>query len=184
MKVAILDGDVRYDGLQLSTGFIDQHAPGETDALVLFVGEADVPVEHLVDKEDAEAGAFIYSPSMAHAIIEHKGLELSEAVWRQRMLGRLAAQWISSRSGSTVEVRGDDLFVGEGKLSVSVATGSPRGCLIHLGVNVDIEGTPVRTAGLRDLRIPPTEFLQALARLYAEEMASAQHATTKVRSVR
>ncbi|MHC5212734.1 MAG: DUF366 family protein, partial [Planctomycetota bacterium] len=80
MKVAILDGDVRYDGLQLSTGFIDQHAPGETDALVLFVGEADVPVEHLVDKEDAEAGAFIYSPSMAHAIIEHKGLELSEAV--------------------------------------------------------------------------------------------------------
>ena len=36
----------------------------------------------------------------------------------------------------------------DGKLSVSVATRSPRGALIHFGVNVDTEGTPVRTASL------------------------------------
>jgi hypothetical protein len=183
MKVVVIESALQYDGLQLSSAFMDQHAPGEDDAVVLFVGEADVPVEHLVDREDAEAGAFIYSPSMAHAVVEHRGLELGEGVWRQRMLVRLAAQWINSRSGISVEVRGDDIYVGEGKLSVSVATNSSRGCLIHLGVNVEIEGVPVRAAGLRDLRIPATEFLQALARLYAEEMASAKHATSKVRSV-
>lgn len=183
MKVVQLDDAQRYDGLQLSTGFVDQHAPDETDTAVLFVGEADVPVEHLVDREDAEAGAFIYSPSMAHLVIEHRGLELGEAVWRQRMLVRLAGQWIASRAGTVVDVRGDDLFVGEGKLSVSVATRSPRGSLIHLGVNVEIEDTPVRTAGLRDLRIPPAEFLTAVARLYAEEVTSARHAAAKVRPV-
>lgn len=183
MKVVPLDHALCYDGLQLSTAFIDDHAAGEEDVAVIFVGKADVPVEHLVDREDAEAGAFIYSPSMAHLVIEHKGLNLQEAVWRQRMLVRLAAQWISSRAGVSVEVRGDDLYVGEGKLSVSVATRSSRGSLLHLGVNVEIEGTPVRTAGLRDLRIPPAEFLQALARLYADEIASVRHAVSKVRPV-
>jgi hypothetical protein len=183
MKVVLLEQPQAYDGLQLATAFLDRHAPGETDALVLFVGEADVPREHLVDLEDAEAGAVIYSPLMAHVIVEHRGLALPEAVWRQRVLVRLAAEWIASRSGAAVQVRGNDLFVADGKLSVSVATSSPRGSLLHLGVNVDIEGAPVRAAGLRDLRIRPREFLAALGKLYADEVASAAHAAGKVRPV-
>ena len=78
---------------------------------------------------------------------------------------------------------GVDLFVREGKLSVSVATRSPRGALLHFGVNVETEGTPVRAAGLRDLRLPPREYLAALGRLYADELASAAHAAGKVRPV-
>jgi uncharacterized protein len=186
MKVLQLDERLLYDGLQLSTGFIDRHAgaaAGREDVAILFCGGADVPREHLVDLEDAEADAVIYSPEMAHVIVEHPGLALPEAVWRQRLLVRLAAQWIASRSGVPVEVRGNDLHVGTGKLSVSVATRSPRGALIHLGVNVEIEGTPVRAAGLRDLRIRPREFLAALGRLYAEELQSVAHAVGKVRPV-
>jgi len=186
MKIVHLDRPLRYDGLQLATAFIDRHAPdaaGRDDVLVLFRGEADVPREHLVDMEDAEAGAVIQSPDMAHVIAEHPGLALPEAVWRQRVLVRLAAQWIASRSGIVVDVRGNDLYVGTGKLSVSVATRSPRGALIHFAVNVEIEGTPVPTAGLRDLRIRPSEFLAALARLYADELQSVAHAVGKVRPV-
>jgi uncharacterized protein len=186
MKIVHLEQPVRYDGLQLCTAFVDAHAPdaaGRDDVMLLFRGEADVPREHLVDLEDAEAGAVIYSPEMAHVIAEHPGLALPEAVWRQRVLVRLAAQWIASRSGTTVDVRGNDLFVGTGKLSVSVATRSPRGALIHFGVNVEIEGTPVQAAGLRDLRIRPREFLAALGRLYADELISVAHAAGKVRPV-
>ena len=183
MKVVSLDHALVYDGLQLATAFMERHAPGEADAVVLFEGGADVPVEHLVDREDAEAGAFIYSPLMAHVLVEHRGIELSEGVWRQRVLVRLAAEWIAERSGVPVDVSGNDLFVRGGKLSVSVATRSPRGCLIHLGVNVETEGAPVRAAGLRDLRIPPREFLAALGRLYGEEVASVARATGKVRHV-
>lgn len=183
MKVVQLDQPLRYDGLQLATAFLDRHAPGEADAIVLFTGEADVPVPHLVDLEDAERGAFIWSPLMAHMVVEHRGLGLPEAVWRQRVLVRLAADWIASRSGVAVGVRGNDLFARDGKLSVSVATRSPRGALIHFGVNVDTEGTPVRTAGLRDLRIRPREFLAAVARVYAGEVLHAAHAVAKVRPV-
>jgi hypothetical protein len=183
MRTVWLDDPLEYDGRQLSTAFFDQHAAHEEDAIVLFVGRADVGVEQLVDLEDAEAGAVIYSPLMAHALLEHRGVSLDEAAWRQRLLGHLAARWIASRSGVAVDVRGDDLFVRDGKLSVSVATRSPRGCLMHLGVNVETDGAPVRAAGLRDLRIPPQEFLSALARLYAEELVSVRHAVSKVRPV-
>jgi len=186
MKIVQLDQPLRYDGLQLCTAFVTTHAPdvaGRDDVMLLFEGEADVPREHLVDLEDAEAGAVIYSPTMAHVILEHPGLALPEAVWRQRVLVRLAAQWISSRSGVAVDVRGNDLYVGTGKLSVSVVTRSPRGSLLHFAVNVDIEGTPVVAAGLRDLRIRPREFLVAVARLYADELQSVAHAAGKVRPV-
>ena len=183
MKLVFLEPSERYDGLQLATSFLDRHAPDEKDSMVLFLGEADVPREHLVDLEDAEAGAHIYSPLMAHAIVEHRGLPLGEAVWRQRVLVRLAAEWVASRSGVAVQVRGNDLFVREAKLSVCVATRSPRGALLHFGVNVETEGAPVRVTGLRDLRLPPREYLAALGRLYTEELASVAHAAGKVRPV-
>lgn len=183
MKIVLLEQELVYDGRQLCTSFVDEHAAGPDDAMVLFEGEADVPVERLVDLEDAEAGAFIYGPHMAHAIVEHRGMGLREAVLAQRLLVRIAATWISRRCGMPVAARGDDLFVGDGKLSVSVATTSPRGALIHLGINVRTEGTPVPTAGLADLRIRPRELLRALGRLYAEELAGIDHATGKVRPV-
>jgi hypothetical protein len=183
MRTVWLEEPLVYDGRQLSTPFFDLHAEREDDVVVVFVGGADVATEQLVDLEDAEAGATIYSPLMAHVLIEHRGVHLEEAVWRQRLLVHLAGRWVASRSGVAVDVRGDDLFVGDGKLSVSVATRSPRGSLIHFGVNVETEGAPVRAAGLRDLRLPPQEFLSALARLYSEESASARHAVSKVRPV-
>lgn len=184
IRIVVLDHAQTYDGSQLCTAFVDQHVPGGGDAAVLFSGLADVPRENLVDLEDAEAGAFIYSPLMAHLILEHRGLGLVEAVWRQHVLVHLAARWIEARYGARVEVRGNDLFVHGGKLSVSVATSSPRGCLIHLGVNIETDGAPVVAVGLRDLRIPPEEFLAAIGRLYHDELVSVAHAAGKVRPVR
>ena len=182
MRIQLLEAPPTYDGLQLSTAFFDQHLPGEPAAILLFVSQADVPSEHMVDLEDAEAGAGIYSPLMAHVLVERRDMALREGVLAQRLLSRLAADWISRRSGVTVHVQGDDLFVVDGKLSVSVATRSPRGVLIHLGVNVDIEGAPVKAVGLRDLRVVPEEFLRGVARSFARELDSVEHAVSKVRS--
>jgi len=183
MKIVFLDGPRTYDGRQLSTAFIDEHVGAAGDAMVLFVGPADVPLEHMVDLEDVEAERPIYGPRMAHVLVEHRDMDLRAGVLAQRLLVRLAADFVGRRSGAPVEVRGDDLFVGAGKLSVSVATRSPRGVLIHLGVNVETEGTPVRTVGLRDLRLPARDFLRALGRGYADEYASVLHAASKVRPV-
>ena len=183
MRVQRLEGDQPYDGTQLSTTFVDRHAPGEGDVLLLFEGPADVPVEHLVDLEDAEAGAVIASERMAHLIVEHRDLDLAGGVLAQRLLMRLAARWLEQRAGALLDVQGDDLYLHERKLSVSVATRSPRGILIHTALNVTTEGTPVPTAGLRDLRVPAGEFLREVGRLYADEWTSMVHAQGKVRPV-
>ena len=136
----------------------------------------------MVDLEDADAGDGIYSPLMAHVLVEHRDRDLREGVLLQRMLVRLAAEWVEGRAGQSLRVQGDDVYVNDGKLSVSVATRSPRGVLMHLGVNVDIEGTPVAAAGLRDLRVPPEEFLRGVARAYVAEIDSVEHAVSKVRA--
>ena len=183
MKIVQLGHDQDYDGTQLCSGFVVRHAPGAEHAVLLFEGAADVPVENLVDTEDAENDRPIGSERMAHVIVFHRDMPLAQAVLAQRLLGRLAADWIRERSGRGVTVRGDDLYVGEGKLSVSIATRCPTGSLIHFAVNVETEGTPVRTAGLRELRLAAGEFLRALGRMYSEEMASARHAENKVREV-
>ncbi len=183
MNIVLLDAPRPYDGRTLSTAFLDEQSADGGDTVVAFVGEADVPAHDMVDLEDAEAGLSIYSPLMAHLVVEHRDMALSEGVLAQRLLVRLAAEWIAARSGTTPEVRGDDLFVLDGKLSVSIATTSPRGVLIHLGVNVDTEGAPVRAAGLRDLRVAPEEFLKGTARAYERELDSAAHAVAKVRPV-
>jgi hypothetical protein len=183
MKIVLIDQPLIYDGLQLATAFVDSHCPGPAcDSLILFEGEANVPREHLVDLEDAEAGDTIYSPWMAHFIIEHREVDLYSGVLAQRLLVRLLGRWLEQRSGQVIDIRGDDLFLGNRKLSVSIATTSPRGILIHTAVNVRTENTPVPAAGLRDLRVPASECLKSVARLYADEMASIAHATTKVRA--
>ena len=47
---------------------------------------------------------------------------------------------------------GDDIFVGDGKLSVSIATASISSMKIHFALNITINGTPddVKTASLED----------------------------------
>ena len=94
MSITWLSTECSYDGTQLCTDFIKQHGSGSDDEIVLFLGPADVPVEHLVDLEDAAANAVIQSPMMAHVLLEHRGVPLTEMVWRQRMLGRIASSWI------------------------------------------------------------------------------------------
>lgn len=177
MRLVILDEPRAFDGQQLTTRFFDDLGVEAEDALVAFVGPADVPEGQLPGIEFEQP---IWSPQMAHLILEHRGMTLREGILAQRLLVRLTAAFVSSRSGAPVDVRGDDLHVGDGRLSVSFATVSSRGVLVHLGVNVDTEGTPTRTAGLRDLRIPAAEFLRTLARLYSDEYASVLHAVSKV----
>lgn len=183
MRLVHLEQSLTYDGRQLGTAFVDCHAPGGGDALLLFEGPADVPVEHMVDLEDADAGDIIWSPWMAHVILEHRGLDLHAGVLAQRLLVRIMGDWIGRRVGCFPEVSGDDLYVDERKLSVSIATTSPRGVLVHTAINVRTEGAPVPAAGLAELRLPAREFLAAVGRAYVEEMASVEHAVGKVRGV-
>ena len=187
MRFTFLSEPLDYDGSQLRSGFAAGESGG--DALVAFVGACRVEGEALVDLEDRAAGERIIAAEMLHFIAEHPGADLEVTTLRQRLLvesARLAAEEAAEKaSGSPVRLvrRGDDIFAGEGKLSVSVATVSPRGGLIHLGVNIDAAGAPVRTASLAELGIEPRGFAAEVARRYNDELESVRHACGKVRPV-
>ena len=184
MRTQLLAREIAYTGEQLRSGWIAETAGLGDDAAVGFLGPCDVSPEHMVDTEDLEAGARICSPRMVHIIVEHARLDLPHITTRQRLLMAIAAEIINARLGeSLVRREGDDLYLRDRKLSISVATASPTSGLIHAGFNVRGEGAPVAAIGLEELGCDPAEFAAALLGAYAAEVEGERRAAQKVRPV-
>lgn len=173
-----------YDGSQLRSHWIFDQTGLVGDALVAFIGAADVQARHMVDLEDAAARAWIHSDSMCHFIAEHFDHDLTVAILRQRLLVAICSEeFRTARPEAIVVRRGNDLFEGTAKLSVSIATASPISTLMHTGINILSTNTPVMTKGLHDYGIDPAPFATKVMARYAEEIAGVVHARAKVRGV-
>ena len=111
-------------------------------------------------------------------------MDLVEGVFRQRLLICIIKEALENR-GYKVTRSGDDLFVNNKKLTVSIATKSMTSILIHTGINIDSTGAPVAACGLEnDLGIKDIEdFAQEIMENYAEEIDDIIMASTKVRGV-
>jgi hypothetical protein len=182
MQIHIAGESLDYDGSQLLSHFAFRTFGIRGDSLICFQGAMDIPDANIADLEDRKQGAAIRGSRLLHVIVEHFGVSLETAVLRQRILVRLAADRLRSR-GAAVTVKGDDLYCGEGKLSVSIAAPSPVSCLIHLGINISAQGVPVKAASLDDLGVDPDELGPDLAGDYKAELESIRSAVSKVRGV-
>ena len=184
MKTGFLEEDTAYTGAQLRSGWIQEVGGLSGDAALAFFGPCDVMPEHMVDRVDLEAGARIASPRMLHIIVEHPGLDLGHITDRQRLLMALAGEILNRHLGETLIRReGDDLYLRDRKLSVSVATVSPSSGLIHSGFNVRGEGAPVPAIGLEELAMAPRDFAERLLDAYGKEIEGAAQAAGKVKPV-
>lgn len=180
----ILDDELEYTGAQLRSGWVAEVSGLSGDAAVAFIGPCDVKPEHMVDRVDLEAGARIFSPRMLHLIIEHPGVDLHAITLRQRLLMAIAGEIINAHIGEPLLRRdGDDLYLRDRKLSISVATTSPASGLIHSGFNLRGEGAPVPAIGLDELALDPRGFAQRLLTAYAAEIESVHVASQKVKRV-
>jgi len=154
------------------------------DAAVAFIGPCDVSTENLVDLADRRAGAKIVAARMLHFIVEHFGITLAEAIWRQRVLAAIVLEEVQKRAvGTALRREGDDVYAGDGKLTVSIATSSLTSALIHFGVNVDGAGAPVKVADLRRLNVDAGDLATAVLERYADEVGRFVEALGKVRGV-
>lgn len=181
----ILKQNLKYDGTELRSGWIESVTGFAGDAAVAFVGPANVPVENMVDLEDVAANAPIFSESMLHFLIEMRGADLEKMVLRQRLLIALLKEELE-KSPSVPKLRrdGDDLYDGDGhKLTVSIATLSSVSALIHTGINIVSRNTPVPTKGLEDYGIEPKTLAQSILDRFGTELKEIVHATKKVRKV-
>jgi len=184
MQYCFINENIKYDGSQLRSHWIFEVTGLLGDSIVAFLGPAEVSSKNLVDLVDATKKENILSPLMLHFIVEHFGSSLVETILKQRLLCAIVAEELSRRIQTRdVERRGDDLYDGDKKLSVSIATISPLSCLIHFGINIKTKGTPLPTKGLADYNIEPQGFADIIMRKYTEEIKSVLAAKCKVRAV-
>lgn len=189
LKSLFIKNEFAYDGSQLQSlfGYMSHGVQG--NSIVSWVGACDIPRDHMVDGEDLLAGETIAGSRMVHFIIERFETSLFTAVTMQRLFASIVLDYLretveDGEVADDLRREGDDLYFGPGKLSISIATVSPVSALVHFAINVSNEGTPVRTASLSDLDIDPEEFARSVMKRFADEFASIENATTKVRWVK
>lgn len=184
IETAFLDGEIDYTGEQLRSHFVRETARIASDGVVCFRGACAVTAGALVDLEDREEHASIIAEEMLHFIGEHFACPLREANFRLRLFVSIAAELLREEVPERVVTRrGDDLFIGERKLNVAIATVSAVSAVFHVGINIDPQGAPVPAVGLSELGVDPGEYGQRVLDAYAEECQSVEKALRKVRSV-
>jgi hypothetical protein len=178
------DERIDYTGEQLQSQWARRTFGIEGDCIVAFTGTCDVKPEFMVDLVDLEAGSSIYSPLMLHFIVEHFDGDLEKGVLRQRMLAATACEYLRSATGRSITRQGDDIFLEECKISVSIATASPVSILIHFGINVLTKGVPVPACGLEELGLEPEMAAHQIMQAYVSEMDGIKVARTSAKPVK
>lgn len=184
MKTILAENEIKYEGWQLQPHWIYKNFKVQGDAIVGFVGECEVKLTEMVDIEDVINNEPIYSKKMLSFITEQFNVDLIEGVFRQRLLICKIKEALEKR-GFKVRRDGDDLFVNDKKLTVSIATKSMTSILIHTGINIDSSGAPVNASGLEsDLGMTDIEdFAKEVMNEYSAEIDDIIMASTKVRGV-
>ena len=179
-----IDIPITYDGTQLAPHWIYRRLNLCGNALVSFIGKADVTIDQMVDLEDVKSMSPIYSELMLHFIAEFFDMDLEKTVYRQRLLMVNIKERLEERLKRPLIRKGDDIYDGDKKLTVSIATLSPASTLIHAGINISSRNTPVPTRGLMDYDIIPEAFAKSVLDVFRLELESSWLARCKVRAAK
>lgn len=163
-----------YDGTQLRSHWIYDKLGLGGDAIIAFIGPADVSLKRMVDLEDVRRKAPIFSPSMLHFIGEWFIDSLDQGILLQHLFVSTLYGSLWELGAERLEKRGNDIFHDERKLNVSICTRTATSVVMHTGVNIETHGTPVPTSGLAEMKIN--------ARQLAERVLSDFSQDTSVRS--
>lgn len=180
MNFKYLENKINYDGSQLKPLYSYLNHKVVSDSIVSFVGSCDVTLEHMVDAEDYVESSKIKAKEMLHFIVELFSQNIFTAVTAQRLLVSIVHAELLKRGLSFVR-SGDDLYFENKKLSVSIASVSSVSAMIHLGINITNEDTPVLTCSLKDFGIDPAQFSSEIMRVFSDEWVTILEATKKVK---
>lgn len=185
MQTIWIDERLKYDGSQLAPlyNYLKHGALG--DSIVGWRGACNVTDQHMIDGEDLRKRAIIAGDDMLHFVMELFQFPLSSAVALQRLMGEILILKINKYAQRTLGLKrtGDDLYLQNKKLNISIATCSQTSSLIHYGVNIANEGTPVETCALGDFGITdPKVFAEEFMEACKAEVLSLKRAMVKVRT--
>ncbi len=184
MKTVFTKEDIFYDGSQLSERWIYRKFGVLGDACVAFVGGCDVKPEYMADLEDLKGEKLIRAQKMLHFISEIFSFPQKSCVLLQKLFVVNLKELLEMKTKKHFLRRGNDLYLDEKKLNISVAIPSISSSLIHIGLNIDGTGAPVPVITLPELGIEPGVFaVEALDRI-SSEFENSLNALFKTRSSR
>lgn len=187
METYFIEKKFPYDGTQLHSlyAYLEHGVLGPS--VVSWVGPCAIPFSHMVDGEDLLAKAVIQGDEMLHFIVEVFDRDLFSGVTLQRLFASIAKDYIQNQRGplpaQNLHRDGDDIYLDDKKLSISIASKSPVSVMVHFAMNVTNKGTPVPTLSLEDLKMDPRKTAEDLMNLFKNEFMSMVNATQKVRPV-
>lgn len=205
MKTKFIDQELKYDGSQLKSlyAFLEYGVQG--DSIVSWVGPCDIPTDKIIDGQDLLEASIIKSDEMLHFVVEIFDAKLIQMVLLQRLFCEIVKAKVSNFSKGKINLvrDGDDLYFlmnkensakpvkdEDLKLNISIATVSPVSGLMHFGINVSSENTPIKTYSINDIQaeVSNKEKIQNWAThlmdLLASEFNDSIAATQKVKWVK
>ena len=185
MKSTWLTTHEIYDGTQLKPlrAYLQFGLLG--DSIYSWRGPCQISFDHMVDGEDLRDKSAICGSMMLHWILEIFDQSLATGVALQRLIADHVRALIEARTGGKFLLtrEGDDLYWGEKKLSISIATKSTMSVMIHFAINISNQGTPVATCSLEDFGLEAESFSKDLMERISKEWNSVREATWKVKPV-
>ncbi len=150
-----VDEIFEYDGSQINPSWAFQEFGIYGSSIVTWIGPVNIAPDNL--KDFADVGLEIKSNYMANFICEffdQQPTNMRIAYLRQRLLVMIFRE-ILTEKGIATKREGDDIFVDDRKLSISIASVSLSSAKIHFALNLEDKGTPddVDTIGLYDIRV-------------------------------
>jgi|GEM_PF-81496 len=176
MIVEVIEEPVFYDGSQIDPLWAYKRYGVLGDSIIVFRGGMDIAEARMKDSEDVRGKTAITGDDVLHFIIER--FDSPGNMFTSYLMQRLfviSAQAVLNMYGIETARSGDDLYVAEEKLTVSIATASITSEKIHLGMNVTTSGTPKNVAitSLTSFGIEPDESLSIgrdVAELFSREI--------------
>lgn len=148
-----IDEIFAYDGSQINPSWAFQEFGIYGSSIITWIGPVNITPDNL--KDFADVGLEIKSDNMVNFICEffdQQPTNMRIAYLRQRLLVMIFRE-ILTEKGIITKREGDDIFVDNRKLSISIASISLSSSKIHFALNLEDKGTPgdVDTIGLFDI---------------------------------
>ena len=150
-----VDEIFEYDGSQINPSWAFKEFGIYGSSIVTWIGPVNITPNNL--KDFADVGLEIKSNYMVNFICEffdQQPTNMRVAYLRQRLLVMIFRE-ILTEYGISTKREGDDIFVENRKLSISIASVSLSSAKIHFALNLEDKGTPddVETIGLFDIKV-------------------------------
>nr|WP_245923841.1 DUF366 family protein [Methanothermobacter tenebrarum] len=177
---------ILYDGTQIRPNWALNELNIKGPSIITWIGPMNI--KDIIDYEDKNLE--IKAEKMAHFIVEHfdeQPANLRLCYHRQRILVMILQEELWEHDIPTKR-EGDDLYIGTGKLTVSVATAAVSSMKIHLGMNITSKGTPedVETVGILDYKSLGEDdiikIVSNVAKKYIQEIRLIEEDITKTRT--